>query len=333
MKKAADLFLAVGERLYCAGLWVIQLGFRRGFLKKHRLPVPVISVGNLTWGGTGKTPLVIYLAQALQGEGRSVAVLTRGYGGDETALLMERLHPIPVLVGADRVASGNRAVQEYGADLLLLDDGYQQWRLKKDVEILAVSAGAPFGNGHLIPRGILREPVNTAARADLIVVKQTGAQPGRAQSVKTQLKQFNPAAPVFFMSYEPERLWRWPGKEKVALKSLKGQKVCTLAGIGDPKQFETTVESLGAKLSIRYRARDHHPYTAGELIRLLTRCHRHGIRKVVTTAKDAVRIPKLLEETVGKDLKGTEFLVLEIKPRFEPNEIELLYRIRSVLAR
>ena len=333
MKRAAGLFLAMGEKLYRAGLEMIQFGFRRGILRKRTLPVPVVSVGNLTWGGTGKTPLVIYLAQALQEQGRSVAVLTRGYGGDEAALLMERLHPIPVLVGADRVVSGNRAVQEYGADLLLLDDGYQQWRLKKDVEILTADSVAPFGNGHLIPRGILREPMNAAMRADLIVVKQNDAHPGREQSVKTQMRQLNPAAPVFFMSYEPDWLWRWPGKEKVTLKSLKGQKVCTLAGIGDPKQFEATVQELGARPALRYHVRDHHPYTAGELIRLLTRCRRHGIRKVVTTAKDAVRIPKLFQATVGAALKETEFLVLEIKPRFEPNESQLLHRIRSVLAR
>ena len=126
---------------------------------------------------------------------------------------------------------------------------------------------------------------------------------------------------------------RFSHDEKVALKSLKGQKVCTLAGLGDPKQFEATVEGLGARLALRYRVRDHHPYTAGELIRLLTRCHRHGIRKVVTTAKDAVRVPKLFLETVGKGLRDTEFLVLEIKPKFEPNESQLLHRIRSVLAR
>ena len=327
----ADLLLAAGEKLYRAGLRAVELGFRWRILKKHRLPAQVVSVGNLTWGGTGKTPLVIYLAQALQAQGRRVAVLTRGYGRDESKLMADRLAPIPVLVNADRVAAGWEAVREHGADLLLLDDGYQQWRVEKDVEILAADSQAPFGNGRLIPRGTLREPPAAAARAHLIVLKESGS--GEGERAKAQLKRANATAPVFFMSYQAEGLWRWPDKKKVPLKNLKGKKVCTLAGIADPRHFESAVESLGAKAVVRYRVRDHHAYTAGELIRLLSRCHRHGIRTVVTTAKDAVRIPRIFQEAVGPDLRDTEFWVLEIKPKFEPDESELLHRIRSVLAR
>ena len=328
----ADWVLASGEKLYETGLKAVDLGFRWGLLKKHRLPAQVVSVGNLTWGGTGKTPLVIYLARALQEQGRRVAVLTRGYGGDESKLMAERLAPIPVLVDPDRVASGLKAVREHGADLLLLDDGYQQWRLRKDVEILAADSIAPFGNGHLIPRGTLREPPAAAVRADLIVLKnRSDAQ--QADRAKGQLQRVNPAAPVFLMNYETDGLWRWPDKKQVSPSSLKGKKVCTLAGIADPKQFEAAVRELGAEVSLKYHVRDHHAYTAGELIRLLSRCHRHKIRTVVTTAKDAVRIPRIFEETVGPDLRETEFWVLEIKPRFEPNESELLHRISTLLAR
>ena len=323
-----DWVLSAGEKLYRAGLRGIHWAFRRGILKKHRLRAGVVSVGNLTWGGTGKTPLVIHLARALERRGHRVAVLTRGYGGDESRLMAEQLAPIPVLVGSDRVLNGQRAIQEHGADLLLLDDGYQQWRLKKNVEILTADAAAPFGNGHLIPRGTLREPPEAAARADLIVVKGPRSDPAVAR-----IKRLNARAPLFFMSYEPKELWRWPGREEVAFSSLKGKRVCTLAGIADPAQFEAGVEAMGAQPALRYRVRDHHSYTAGELIRMLTRCRRHGILKVITTAKDAVRIPKLFEETVGRNLKETEILVLEITPRFEPNEAELLHRIGTVLGR
>ncbi len=326
-------FLSIGERLYRVGLRMIQVAFRRGILKTHRLPVPVISVGNLTWGGTGKTPLVIFLARALKRRGYHVAVLTRGYGGDEAQLLQRRLDSIPVLVGANRVATGKKAVEEFSADLLLLDDGYQQWRLKKDVEILTVDANAPFGNGHLIPRGSLREPKRAAGRADLIVFKNTQSNPAQLKWLRQEVRRFNATAPLFFMSYRVAGLWRWPSEEELPLKAIKGQRVCTLAGIADPKQFEASVQSLGAKTALRYRARDHHPYTAGELIKLLTRCRRHGIGRIVTTAKDAVRIPKLFLETVGPELKGLELLVLEIEPTFEPDESELLHRIRTVLAR
>ena len=327
-KRAVELALAGAEKVYGAGVRAIHWGFRRGILKKHRLPVKVISVGNLTWGGTGKTPLVIHLAQALQSRGHRVAVLTRGYGQDESKLMTERLAPIPVLVGPDRVVTGAQAVREHGADLLLLDDGYQQWRLQKDLEILTADAEAPFGNGRLIPLGNLREPPAAAARADLIVLK------GKASAgTQAQMKQLNPGAPIFFMTYEPHRMRRWPDGKAVPLKNLKGRKVCTMAGIGDPKQFEQTVASLEADIRIRHRAQDHHRYTAGELIRLVSRCRRHGVRTVVTTEKDAVRIPNIFRETAGRKLEETEFWVIEIKPRFEPDESELLHRIHTVLAR
>jgi len=323
----SDFALAGAEKAYGAGVQAIQWGFRSGILKRHRLPAKVVSVGNLTWGGTGKTPLVIYLAQQLQARGHRVAVLTRGYGQDESKLMSERLAPIPVLVGPDRVATGEQAVRDHGADLLLLDDGYQQWRLEKDLEILTADSKTPFGNGRLIPRGTLREPPAAAARAQVIVLKGKNSEEARFQ-----VKRYNPGAPVFFMNYEPRRLWRWPDRQEVPLKNLRGRKLCTLAGIADPKQFEATVLGLGADPRLRYRVGDHHPYTTGELVRLLSRCHRHGIRTVVTTEKDAVRIPKVFQEAIGPDLRDTELWVLEIQPRFEPNESELLHRIDSVLA-
>lgn len=332
-RTAVNGLLRAGELLYRLGLQMVYAGYRSGLLRTHRLPVPVVSVGNLTWGGTGKTPLVIHLALALKSKGFRVAVLTRGYGEDESLLLQKRLDPIPVLVGADRVGTGRRAVQEFAADLLLLDDGYQQWRLHKDVEILTADARAPFGNGHLIPLGNLREPRAAAARAHVVVVKRSGRAPAQQMELlRGEVRRLNPSAPLFLMSYRPSRIWRWPDGQEVPLKALKGEKVCTLAGIADPGPFEELVGSLGARTALRYRVRDHHPYTAGELMRLMTRCRRHGIESIVTTAKDAVRIPGLFLETVGPELRGMRILVLEVGPVFEPNENELLHRIGSLLA-
>ncbi len=326
------LLATAGEGLYRAGWWGIQQGYSRRILKTHRLAAPVISVGNLTWGGTGKTPLVVFLAQALRRQGRRVAVLTRGYGGDEQQVLAQRLSEIPVFVGPDRVASGARAIREAGADLLLLDDGYQQWRLEKDVEILAADAAEPFGNGHLIPRGNLREPAESAARADLIVLKTVGCAPGQIEKARAQLQARNPRAPVFLMDYRPTSLWSWPGGEAVPPTRLKGRKVCTLAAIGLPTGFESLVGQMGAQVQLRYRFRDHHVYAAGELLSAFIRCGRNGIGTIVTTAKDAVRLPRMLPDAVGPGLKGMEILVLEIEPTFEPNESELLHRIGSLLA-
>lgn len=324
--------LSVGEHLYRLGLGGVRMAYQRQWLKIHRLPGAVVSVGNLTWGGTGKTPLVIFLAQALTRRGWKVAVLTRGYGQDETHLLTERLDPIPVLVGPDRVEMGNRALGVMGRNLLLLDDGYQQWRLKKDVDILTVDGRHPFGNGHLIPRGSLREPIAEAARADLIVVKRSGQEAPALQALEEQLRALHPKAGLFLMDCPPQGLWSWPSKKPVPLEQLRGERVCTVAGIAHPRQFEATVGSLGARFGMKIRVADHHPYTAGEWVRFLERCRRHRIRRVVTTAKDAVRIPPLLVEAVGRDFKGVEILVLEIGVRLEPSESEFLHRIDSLLA-
>lgn len=332
MRIVVDFLTGILEGGYRLALAGIHWGYRKEWFRVHRLPVPVISVGNLTWGGTGKTPLVMHLARLLESKGRRVAVLTRGYGGDEASLLIERLEPIPVLVHPDRVATGDRAVRELGADVLLMDDGYQQWRVRKDLEILMVDGAAPFGNGHLIPRGTLREPVREAARAGVIVVKDSGIPPEARKLLERQLRVHNAKAPILFMRYRPSALWRWNSGEPVPLESLRGRKVSTLAGIGQPSSFEAAIAAQGGKVVLRYRFRDHHPYTAGELIRILNRCRRHEVGTLVTTAKDAVRLPKLLLQSVGQDLRGMDVLVLEITPFFEPNESELHHRIDSVLA-
>ncbi|MBI3615062.1 MAG: tetraacyldisaccharide 4'-kinase [Candidatus Omnitrophica bacterium] len=326
-------FLAVGAVGYRVILSGIGILYRRGILKTHRLPVPVVSVGNLTWGGTGKTPFVMQLTKSLQEKGRAPAVLTRGYGPDETRLLTERLQPIPVLVGPDRITTGNRAIQEFGADLLVLDDGYQQWRLRKDLEILLVDSTAPFGNGHLLPWGSLREPRAAASRANLIVVTKADLNPNGLNGLEAELRRLNPSAPIFFARYKPLRLWEWPSGKKIPLGQIKTERICSLAGIARPESFEASLEALGAGIAMKYRVGDHHPYTVGEMVRLMTRCQRHGIRRIVTTAKDAVRIPNSLLETVGPDLKGLEFWVLEVELEFEPDESELLHRIDTLLPR
>ncbi|MBI3317933.1 MAG: tetraacyldisaccharide 4'-kinase [Candidatus Omnitrophica bacterium] len=328
-----ELFLGGGELLYGFGLKAVHALYEKKLLPVHTLKAPVVSVGNLTWGGTGKTPLVLQLAQGLKKKGYQVAVLTRGYGRDESKLLSQRLAPIPVLVDPDRVASGARAVREKGANLLLLDDGYQQWRLKKDVEILTIDATLPFGNGHLIPRGILREPKENVLRADLIVLTKVDGNPEGAKGLKKELEALNPDARIFFCRYRPVHLASWPSERKLALEELRSKRVCALSGIARPEPFEAAVEKLGAQVVLKIRVQDHHPYTAGEMIRILSRCRRHGVRHLVTTAKDAVRIPPLLTDALGKDLGGIEVWVLEVQMEFEPDEGELLHRIDSLLAR
>ena len=323
---------SVLSSIYRGALTVSQVSYRVVPLSIRKVGARVISVGNITWGGTGKTPLVVSLAREIAHAGKKVAVLTRGYGKDEALLLERKLKPIPVIVDPDRVAAGRRAVEEFQADLLLLDDGYQQWRVKKDLEILMVDASAPFGNGRLIPRGTLREPMGEAARADVIVVTKT-EDSEQIPHLESRIREFNSKAPIFFSRHRPSRLTCWPTGEDISLECLKNEKVCTLAGIADPRQFESTVRRLSAWIVLKYRVRDHHSYTAGELIRLFTRCQRNGIRRIVTTEKDAVRIPRMLLDATGSDFKGLELWVLEIRLEFLSDESIFLHRIDSLFSR
>lgn len=331
--RIAKPVLIFGEALYWLGLQGIYLLYRMGIFQVHRLRVPVVSVGNLTWGGTGKTPMVMALAQHFQKRGKRVAVLTRGYGQDEARLLTQRLHPIPVLVGADRVALGETAYEKHAADVVLLDDGYQQWRLKKDLDILMVDATSPFGNGRLIPRGTLRELPEAAARADLIVVTRSDLNPDGLKAIQERLRGLNEKAAIFFSHYRAKACWRWPSGEEFPLEGLQEERICALSGIAQPQQFEQTLRHLGGKLALKIRVRDHHPYTIGQIIRLFSRCQRHQIRRIVTTAKDAVRIPDGILDLLGPKMKGMEILVLEVQMEFEPSEKEFHHRIDSLLAR
>ena len=195
--------------LYGAAVWLVREGYRRGALPRHRLSRPVISVGNLTWGGTGKTPLVAWVAQALRRHGSRVVVLSRGYrdragvGADEARMLGAQIPDVPVVTGRDRVRSGRRAIARYDPDVVLLDDGFQHWRLRRDLDAVAVDARAPWGsNGRLIPAGSLREAPAALGRADLIVVtKSDQVEPERLATLREQIQRLNDRAIVATARY------------------------------------------------------------------------------------------------------------------------------------
>ncbi len=253
-----------------------------------RLPRPVVSVGNLTWGGTGKTPLTAHLARALQLRGARPAILLRGYGGDEPTVLRMLAPNVPVIVGADRAAGGRAAIAG-GADLLLLDDGFQHWRLHRDLDIVLLDAAAPFGNGHLLPRGSLREPVGALRRAGVVVItKSDAADPA---PVVARVRALQPAAWVTTARYRPTAFTEWPSGTPQPLAALRGARAAVLSGIADPASFERLVQTLGVEPVLTRRFLDHHPYQTEELTALAEAGRREGAAWVVTTLKDAVRFP------------------------------------------
>jgi tetraacyldisaccharide 4'-kinase len=320
----------------CYGFLVRALSSCK-LLLARRLNCKVISVGNITFGGTGKTTLVEYIARALQEKGHRVAVLSRGYKrrgpsapalqrsssemGDEPYMLSRKLGDIPVIVDADRARSARRAVKDYSADTVLLDDGFQQWGIKKDLEIVAVDAVNPFGNRRLLPRGILREPLSSLKRADIIVLTKVNLGHG-FDALKREISRINPAAAVFESSHQALGFSRLTSlRQEAGITEFKNRRAALFCGIGDPESFKSLMLNLGVKAELFFAFADHHHYSRADLSGISGACEEKNINIVVTTEKDAAR----LDEEVLSCLKR-EVWVLQIALQME-NEREFHDRL------
>ncbi|HHL39641.1 MAG TPA: tetraacyldisaccharide 4'-kinase [Deltaproteobacteria bacterium] len=281
--------------------------YERGVFRSRSLDCRVVSVGNLTVGGTGKTPVTMYVASRLRRMGRRVAILSRGYGGsvketavvsdgsavllgpaeagDEPCLMARRLEGVPVLVGPERLRTGERAVREFSADVVVLDDGFQHLALRRDLDILLVDGRRGLGNGHLLPRGLLREPPQAAVRAGLVMVKEPrGGE--RPPFLPARLR-----APVVGFHYRPASLREVHGGGRLDTAALRGARVAALCALADPDSFVRTLEELGAAVSSRLFYPDHHAYTPADMERIAAASR--GADLCVTTEKDAVKLAQL----------------------------------------
>jgi tetraacyldisaccharide 4'-kinase len=296
--------------------WGHQLrlqAYHRSWATIRRLPCRVVSIGNLTLGGTGKTPLVESVARFLQQEGLRVGVLSRGYGGkqprpstivsdgkrclvppdvagDESVLLAEHLVGLPVIVGKDRYAAGRLAIERFGVDVIVLDDGFQHVQLARDFDILLLDAVRPFGNGRLFPRGDLRERPAAMARADAIVLTRWEAE--TAPSI-TALPLIQPVLPLFLSQHAPLDLRALADRATLPLAFLKGQRILAFCGIGMPDHFRHTLQRLEAEIVAFMAFPDHHPYTRPEIEQLVLMAKQRGAQILVTTEKDGVRLRRL----------------------------------------
>lgn len=306
--RALTAALLLPSALYGAGVSVRNRAYSWGLWRRRRLPVPVVSVGAITVGGAGKTPMTRYLAERLLDMGYRPAILSRGYGrttgrprvvtggcpwqevGDEPALLSSVLPGVPVVVGADRLATGQIAIETCGADVIVLDDGFQRRDIHRDVDIVMMDAAHPAGNGRLLPAGPLREPLSALRRAQAIVLTRTDQTPSTG-AARRLVQAVNPDVPIIETVYRPAQLRRLADGAVMPLNLLDGRTVVALSGIADPASFERTVASLGASVAGAIRFPDHHPYTLNDIA---SACHLAGERRadwIVTTAKDAVRMP------------------------------------------
>ncbi len=263
----------------------------------HKLPVPVVSIGNLTVGGTGKTPTTAWLCALAKAHGRRPGVLARGYGrapgalrNDEGELLQRRLPWLLQQQDPDRVAAGRRLVQD-GADYVVLDDGLQHRRLHRDRDVVCLDATLPFGNGHCLPAGDLREFRSGLRRADVVLLTRAGSlSPEQLRArVERVLALAGKDLPVHATEHAPTHLAAMPSGESVPLEQLRGRRVVLLSGIARPQSFRATVEELGAEVVHELRHRDHHRFTAAEVAAAVAAA-KAADAWLVTTEKDDARL-------------------------------------------
>jgi|SRR5579863_8531454 len=318
--------LTLASYLYGFVCRVRAESYRMGILHPRHLPCRVISVGNLTVGGTGKTPFVIYLARLLSEHGKRVGIVSRGYGrpgreesrlvadphqifsgpsqvGEEPYLIARRLAGIPVMVARERAGAGEALCRQFGIDTILLDDGFQHLSLYRDVNLLLIDATDPFGNGFLLPRGTLREPFSALSRADAILLtrmEQNGpVLPDRLEALLREISR-RYSLPVLRSSFGPVLLASLTDGKVYPVETIRRKRWFVFSGIGNPQSFRRTVERLGGEVVGERIFSDHFRYSERVIQRLDAEAAGHVLEGVLTTEKDGVKVESLLRLVAPK---------------------------------
>ncbi len=331
--------------LYAVLVFFRNLAYQAGWLKTHRLPIPVISIGNLSVGGTGKTPVTLALAETLQRQpfARKPAVLSRGYrrnskgfflvsdgqkvygsyqdSGDEPMLIAQRLRGVSVAVDADRVRGGNRLIEIGSSDILLLDDGFQHRRIARDLDIVLLDAESDL-RGRLLPAGSLREPLGSLRRADLIALAHHDADKTESRQLWNACVSLFGAQRLLAFQTKIRGCRRLRDGKAISPQELKGLTLIPFCGIAKPRAFLRSLESLGAQIPFLIRFSDHHRYRSADVERLAVAYNRIKPDFLITTEKDAVKLGGLFE--------ALPILVLEIEIEWVQGEENLrreLFRV------
>ncbi len=311
----------------------IVFSYKIRLLRCCRLNTPVISIGNITLGGAGKTPLVEYVVRFLQEKGLKPAVLIRGYmadeynGSDEAKLLESSLPGAAILVGANRAKCAQDFLARNSADVFVLDDGFQHWRIRRDLDIVAINTTNPFGSQQLIPRGILREPLSSLKRADIFILTKTEIDSYIVELTKSKLKIINPHALLVKAIHQPFCLVALKNPKAVFdLTSLNGKAVCSFCSIGDPDSFVKTLSFLNAEVKHNFAFLDHHRYQRVDIEKIVDFCRRQQIATVITTQKDAVKLQPFWELFAD----SLTVLVLKIKIEIIEGKEDFLNKILNV---
>ena len=319
-------FLSMASKIYGGAVKLRHKFYQKGVVKSRRLPCRVISVGNLSVGGTGKTPMTIYLAKLIQDFGNKAVVVSRGYkgraereggvvsdgkvllmgpetAGDEPYMMAVNLKNVPVIVGKNRFEAGMLAVRKFKPDVLVLDDAFQHLKLGRDLDLVLLNCRRPFGNGHILPRGILREPVSALSRADALILTRSDDVLLDAKNAIHGLKNRSSTAdkPIFSAFHVPYVHNVIKGKTRISeqkthslstesLEVLKGRKAFIFSGLADNDEFHRTVQSLDCVVSGSMEFPDHHSYSGVDIENIFQSARHANADCLVTTEKDYVRI-------------------------------------------
>jgi tetraacyldisaccharide 4'-kinase len=352
-------FLFILSQIYSLLIKIQNYCYSQGFLKPASVDVFVISVGNITWGGTGKTSFIQLLVEHILAKGKTPTILIRGYKkapacpagrqnpkllpvrqagktqspdnyqlmGDEAYLLKEKFPAVTVLVGRDRVASARKAVGAFNCDYLLLDDGFQHRRLGRNLDIVLIDCLNPFGNGYLIPRGILREPIQNLERANIIVMTNCEFDKQSQKQLWFMIKNINDNALIVYVSYRFKGLYELGTKKAKLISEISGQRVGILASIGNFNSFKLAVDKfLEVKLEKEFNFPDHHEYSDMDLETVVNASKQANLNMIITTEKDAVRLKSKLD-----CFEDIELLVLEVRLEIIENSQKFFDCVDNVL--
>jgi tetraacyldisaccharide 4'-kinase len=336
LAKVLKGFLWLLSLVYLGAVKSICWFYQIKVLPRKYLPRPVISIGNLTLGGTGKTPLTGFVVDALKKKGYTPAILIRGYGAtkgfsDEVELYKELLPEICLGQGRNRFTSGLKILKENSkVNVFVMDDGFQHWSLDRDLDIVVVDATNPFGNEFLLPRGILREPLSALKRADIIVLTKVDLAKENCANIYTAVRKNNFHAIFVESIYEPIKLVNLKdrGIDKDILE-LKGHDVAVFSALGNSQGFEKTIQALGGKVQKAFSFLDHHVYTKADLQKMMDEARAQSIKMFITTQKDAVKL-RSLENCFPKDI---DFFALAISFKIIKGEKEFKERVDAALRR
>ena len=295
--------------------------------KAKKFSFPVVSVGNLTWGGTGKTPFVEYLAKRISDRIKTPLILTRGYSHDEVEQFKHHLPKAVIGVGKERFEVGQKIANEQKIDIGILDDGFQHWNIQRDLDIVMVNALNPFGNEKLIPRGILREPLSALKKAHIIIISHSNLiTPKELQMLRRKLHELAPQTHLVDAYLEPLFFYRAIKRVRVTLDRLEKHKVTTFSGVGAPRSFQLMLSRMRIKPVRNFEFTDHHEFSKQELTEIKNISQSASAEEVITTEKDFYRNPDLITETLNP-------LILATRLRISAGEeflMEKLYRLLGI---